>query len=246
MALTYVPLLSLQRELYKLPRSPQRFQQYLQALVDEGSGDMALPLSAMNPMAQDHVPAYLDQLLAEDADAIAATATTDAAARLSETLEGDYRVALVVSDDLKGGWTNRYTSDFDYRFRQRAHYRRGWIPVILWVSEPYDRDRLSGEVQLAIFRTAHVQRHGEAQTLRQLIAQEAQVMAQAGVAPPSLTAEDLAYTQTVLANYQGHTDMPTVMVALYGDRAAHALGYPPLGLSPDAGFALAAAPVHCC
>ena len=245
MALTYVPLLSLQRKLYRLPRSPQRFQQYLQALVDEDSGDMALPLSAMNPMAQDHVPAYLDQLLAEDADAIANAATTAAAACLAATLAGDYRVALVVGDDLKGGWTNRYTSDFDSRFRQRTHYRRGWIPVILWVSEPYDRDRLRGEVQLAIFRAAHVQRHGEGHTLGQLIAQEAQAMAPAGVTPPALPREDLAYTQAVLADYQTHTDMPTLMAALYGDCAAHALGYPPLGLSPYAGLALAAAPVHC-
>ena len=35
------------------------------------------------------------------------------------------------------------------------------------------------------------------------------------------------------------TDRATVMACLYGDPAAHALGYPPQGLTVRAGFALA-------
>jgi hypothetical protein len=36
-------------------------------------------------------------------------------------------------------------------------------------------------------------------------------------------------------------DMPTLVAALYGDDAARACGYPPLGLSANAGFDLALA-----
>ncbi|NER78056.1 MAG: hypothetical protein F6K42_00460 [Leptolyngbya sp. SIO1D8] len=240
MHLTYVPLLSLQRDLYRLPPSPERFQNYLSTLIDTDSGDMSLPLSAMNPMAKAHVPAFLEQLIALDADEIAAAATTAAAVHLLSD-PGDYQVTLVVSDDLKGGWTNRYTSDFDYRFRQKSYYQRGWIPVILWVSETYPRDLIHAEVQMAIFRAAYVQQQGYGKTLHDLIAQEADVMGKAGVTTPQLGTDDLEYTHAVLTNYQNSTDMPTLIAALYGDRAARQLGYPPLGLSPDAGLSLATA-----
>ena len=240
MHLTYIPLLSLQRDLYRLPRSPERFQQYLRTLIDADSGDIALPLSVMNPMAKEHVSAFLDQLITLDADAIAATATTNIAVHLNSD-SGTYQVTLVVGDDLKGGWTNRYTSDFDYRFRQKPHYQRGWIPVILWVSEEYARDRICAEVQMAIFRAAYIQQQGYGETLEDLIAQEAHVIAKAGVTWPQLDADDLDYTRAVLMDYQNRTDMPSLIAALYGDRAAHQLGYPPLGLSPDAGLALAVA-----
>jgi hypothetical protein len=45
----------------------------------------------------------------------------------------------------------------------------------------------------------------------------------------------------VLAEYASNTDRATVIAALFGDTAARDLGYPPLGLSPRAGLALAAA-----
>jgi hypothetical protein len=37
------------------------------------------------------------------------------------------------------------------------------------------------------------------------------------------------------------THQPTVIACLYGDEAAKELGYPPLGLSKNAGFQLALA-----
>ncbi|MDB9527317.1 hypothetical protein PN498_15055 [Oscillatoria sp. CS-180] len=238
MSLTYLPLLSQQRNLYRLPPSPERFQAYLRLLIDTYSQDISLPLGAMNPMAKEHVPAFLDKLIELDADAIAATATTTVQG-LAQI--GDYQVTLVVSDDLKGGWTNRYTSDFNYRFRQQAYYQRGWIPVILWVSEEYSSDRIGAEVQMAIFRTAYVHQHGSGKSLRDLLAQEAHGMAQARITQPQLDKDDLDYTRMVLADRQDSTDMPTLIAALYGDRAAHQLGYPCLGLSPNAGLALAVA-----
>lgn len=238
MKLTYVPLLQLQRDLYRLPPGPDRFQEYLRTLIDAHSGDMSFPLSVMNPMAKEHVPNFLDQLIKLQGDEIAAKATDEAMTQLGEE-PGDYRVTLVVCDDLKGGWTNRYTSDFDYRFRQKPYYQRGWIATLLWVSEVYSCEAIYAEVQMAILRAAYIQRHGYAQTLREMIAQESYAIAKAGVQVPSLDAEDLAYTRAVLAEYEDSTEMPTVIAALYGDEAAHQLGYTPLGLSQNAGLALA-------
>lgn len=75
MNLEYVPLLSLHRELYLLPRRSARFQHYLQLLKDPERDDVSNPpLVAINPMAKEHVLALVEQLLAINADAIGADA----------------------------------------------------------------------------------------------------------------------------------------------------------------------------
>jgi hypothetical protein len=72
-----------------------------------------------------------------------------------------------------------------------------------------------------------------------MIAQESWVLRRAGATAPVLDPDELAYTREVLAPLFGKSDRPTVIAALFGDPAAHQLGYPPLGLSPRAGLALA-------
>ncbi len=238
MNLEYVPLLQVQRDLYQLPRGFERFREYLRTMIDPDSGDLKLPLVAMNPMGKDHLPAFLDKLIGLDADGEAVRATAEAQAIL-KTEPGEYKVCLVVSDDWRGGWTNRYTTEFDYRFRQKAYYKRGWIAGILWTSETYTPEQIREEVQLCLFRAAHIQQHGYARTLGEMLAQESYAMRMAGSTTPTLDPDDLAYTREVLTSYLDKTDQPTLIAALYGDAAAHQLGYPSLGLSPRAGLALA-------
>ena len=65
--LAYIPLLGVQRELYRLPRSRERFEASLAATIDREANDIRLPLASMNPMAKDHAPPLLDQLIAAGA-----------------------------------------------------------------------------------------------------------------------------------------------------------------------------------
>ncbi len=235
---TYVPLLQLQRDLYRLPLGTERFRKYIQTMVDAETGDLELPLVAMNPMAKDHVPAFLDSLLACDADGVGARATAEAARSLGGRM-GNYRTCLVASDDLKGGWTNRWAAEHSYRFGQRPLYRRCWIACLLWTSDRYTPERIREEVLQCFFRAAYVEAHGEAETLDELMAQEGHAMHMAGSLEPALEPADMAYTEEVLAPYRGLKDHPTVMASLFGDEAARQLGHRPLGLSLRAGLALA-------
>ena len=143
MQLEYLPLLGVQRDLYRIPRGFTRFHEYICTMTDADSGDLKIPLVAMNPMGKDHVPALLDELLAVDADRAAAEAVAAVAPSLSE-VSGEFKVSLVVADDRKGGWTNRYASEFSNCFEVRAMTRRGFIVGLLWTSEPasveYTRD----------------------------------------------------------------------------------------------------------
>jgi hypothetical protein len=240
MNLEYLPLLKVQRDLYDLPRGIERFREYLRIMTEPGSGELKVPLVAMNPMAKDHLPAFLDRLIAIGADEVGARTIADIAATLIDE-RGAYRACLVVSDDLKGGWTNRYASEFSYRFEQRAFYRRAWLPAILWTSEKYDDAMIRAELLQCVYRAVHVQRHGPARTLGEMLAQECYAMRSAGGTTPRLDADDLAYTREVLREYTACTDRATIIAAFFGDAAARDLGYPPLGLSSRAGLALAAA-----
>ena len=234
MVLEYVPLLRVQRELYDLPRGWERFQEYLKTMVDDATGDIKLPLSGMNPMGQAHLPALLDEYLAFAADGLAAQTL----AKISTDAAGAFKVTLVLCDDVQGGWTNRYATEFNQRFATQAMHKRGWLVGALWTSEKSAPEAVREEVLTTVWRGAYLQTHGFATTLREMLAQESYAQTRAGVAP-WLDEDDLAYTAEVIAPYLDAKDLPTQMVCIFGDAAAHSLGYAPLGLSKRAGLAWA-------
>jgi hypothetical protein len=236
--LEFVPLLQVQRDLYRLPRGMERFRAYIQTMVDPETKDVQLPLSPMNPMGKDHVPALLDEYLAFDADGLAARAVADAESRLSN-VEGEFKVTLVISDDLMGGWTNRYSSELSARSGSKPLHKRGWIVGTLWTSETPSTQATREETLTAIYRAAHIQQHGFAVTLREIMAQEGYAMATAGCSKPSLGDDELEYAREVIAPNLDSKDYGVIITSLFGDVAAASLGYAPPGLSERAGFALA-------
>jgi hypothetical protein len=248
MNLDYIPLLPIQRDLQALPRNLERFRRYLRTISPDGA-NLELPsLVAANPMAKEHVTALLDALLALDADGVAARAGAEAGAQLSDE-PGDFKVALVVVDDLMGGWTNRYAEEFHWRFqvsppppgelRVPRWTKFYWINGILWSSEAATEQTVRAAILTAVYRAAYIQRHGPARTLRAMLIQEGAVMARAGCTGPVLDADDIAYTREVLTPFLDAQDKRTAIECLFGDAAGRTLGFTPRGLSPWAGLALA-------
>jgi hypothetical protein len=235
MRLSFLPLLQIQRDLYAMPRGMERFREYIKTMTDPETGDLALPLVAMNPMGKAHVPALIDQYLALGAEQIA----RDAIDGITEDFAREYKVALVVSDDLKGGWTNRWASEYGHRIEGAAITKRGFITALLWTSEAASADRVRDAVLCAIYRVVYLQSHPAPATLRGMLDQEGYAMARAGCSTPALDTEDLDYTRSVIAPHLDAHDRATVIPCLFGDEAATALGYPPQGLSDRAGLALA-------
>src|SRR6516162_5549394 len=210
MKLEFVPLLQVQRDLYRLPRGPERFRAYLQTMIDPETEDPRLPLSAMNPMGKDHVPTLLDRYLAFDADGLAARAVAEAESRLSN-VEGEFKVALVIADDAMGGWTNRYSSEFKALSGSKPLHKRGWITGTLWTSETPSEQATREETLTAVYRAAHIQQHGFAVTLREIMAQEGYAMAMAGRSKPSLDDDELEYAREVIAPKLDTKDYPAVI-----------------------------------
>jgi hypothetical protein len=244
--LEYVPLFQVQRNLQGLPRDYERFREYLRTIRSPDEKGLELPsLIAMNPMGKEHVTDLLDALLAMDADGIAARAAAEASARLTDT-PGDAKITLIIADDLKGGWTNRYANEFTHRFGcggttgTLPHWLNDfWITGLLWSSEPASERAVREAILTAAYRAAYVERHGPARTLRQRLAQEGAVMAMAGCSEPILDTEDIAYTREVLIPFLETNAMRTCIECLFGDAAGRTLGFTPRGLSRWAGLALA-------
>src|SRR5262245_997426 len=223
MKIEYVRLLQIQRGLDDLPRGFERLQDYLRTMVDSHTGDLALPLVPMNPMGREHVPARLDDYLRLDADGVAERAVSGLVDRYPD-VSASFKVGLVIADDLKGGWTNRYTSEFSYRFETRALHKRGWLLGILWTSEIPSAGVAADEARMAVCRAVYLERHGPAHSLGDMLAQEGFAAAMAGCTKPALDPDDLAYTRTVMAPLVRATDRATVIASLFGDKAARDLG----------------------
>lgn len=248
--INHVPLLQMQRDLHDLPRGMERFRTYLSQMQNAAGDDIVLaPMVMMNPMGREHVASRLDEWLALGAEQIAQEVATEAVVRLP-ALRGHFRHGLVVVDDVRGGWTNRYSNDARQRIGivapdaaalgEDSTSRHNWISTILWVSDGANVDVLRQSILVNIYRLAHLQRHGTAQTLGELMAQEGAAAAFAGILP-HLDADDLAYSQEILHPLLGESAFPVLIAALYGDQAARTLGYEPLGLSDRAGLAVAVA-----
>jgi hypothetical protein len=231
-----------------------RFEQYLRTISNEDGTDIELvPLLAANPMAKDQMTTLLDALLALDADGVGARAAAEASATLPDAT-GEFPAALVVADDLMGGWTNRYDYEFTFRFGPRplaarhgskAMMRRFWVTGILWSSEEPSEQAAREAILTAAYRVAYGQRHGLARTLHDMMVQEGYVMARAGCTGPVLDADDLEYTRDVLMPHLDAEDKRTVIECLFGDAAGKTLGFTPRGLSPWAGMALALHDARC-
>lgn len=255
MNLDYVPLLPIQRRLQAIPRGQapdfnglKRFKQYLRTIrTPDGRGLALPPLVGANPMAKDHVTVLLDDLLALDADGIAARVIADTAAEHAD-IPGGLKATLVVYDDWMGSWTNRVPTDFQVRFMvavpegpMSRWTEHAWVTGVLWSSEPASEQTVREAILTAVYRVVYVYRHGPARTLRDMIAQEGWVLSTAGCTGPTLDAEDLAYTREVLRQYLDTTDPRTCCECLFGDELVRGLGFTPRGLSPWAGLAVGVA-----
>jgi hypothetical protein len=223
MQLEHLPLLHHHRELYSQPRGTERFRRYLATLTG-GGDDLVLPLTAMNPMGKEHMLRAVDAWLAAGAEEAAAAAVRDAAPLLAQA-PGRLRIGLVVADDVAGGWTNRFTTDFAHRFESAGLYRRDLAVGLLWASEPVSAERARHEVLRSLARAGYERKHGPAQTLRARLAQEHEALrfpglrsGRPGPLPP--------------VEHLDATDAPTLFACLYGDDAARSLGYTALGVAP--------------
>lgn len=236
MKLEPVPVLGTLRELWRTPRDMARFHAYLEK-VTGGGGEVFVPLVAANPMAREHMVAFADKLDALGADRVLAEACAEAERRLAR-VDMARKVSLVPVDDVGGAWSERTLVDFDHRFGLRkARKDYGYSVALAFASEPVDAPLLRERVLAAVYRAAWSRRHGAPRTLSDMLRQEGNALRFAGASGPVVPDADAV--RATLAPHLGSTLHATHFTAMFGDAAAARVGHKPLGLPPDAGFALA-------
>src|SRR4051812_40842360 len=81
MRLEYVPLLGMQRDLYRIPRGLDRFRAYARTMGEDDRDDSRVaPLVALNPLAKGHVVELIEALLRLDAEGLASETAAEASA----------------------------------------------------------------------------------------------------------------------------------------------------------------------
>jgi hypothetical protein len=206
-------------------------------MLDEAL-ELRLPLPAMNPMAGEHAAQALDALLAIGADRAGAAAAAAATPTLAEA-PGDYRMALVLADDVRGAWTHRAAAELTHRRGEDALAQRGWLTGILWASQRYTEADVREEALTTIHRAAYIARRGPARTLRQLLVQEGNAMRMAGARNPVLEPQAFIRARDILRAHLDRDEHGVLIAGLFGDAAARELGHEPLGVPARAGLALA-------
>jgi len=233
-----VPWLEQLRELYAKPRSFERFKEYLDILRSQ-TGEMALPISNVNPMAKPHALQRVEQLIAIGAEEGALVAAREACAKVGGA-DDSLRVMVLLIDDAMGGWTNRAFTEFSYRYERKHEVERGWATVIIWTSEEPTAELIATRAYESVYRTLDERAHGPVRSLRQILDREGRTMRFAGDA----RRYDDATIAAIREKVKPHLDSiaaPVLFALLYGDETAESLGYPPLGIPERGGYDLALA-----
>jgi hypothetical protein len=240
-----IPVIDAMLELYQKPLAPARFRDYLKLLQGDTKDDLALPLGGFNPMAKEHARQKLQELKALDAEAIAAEVSQDLTKELALQQAGRViGIAITLSDDLKGGWTNRYTSDYDSKFKINALLSRNFCTPVFWTGEHFSADMIRQRILEYAWRMVYRQSHEAPQTLQEHIAQEIFVAKQAPL-PVHMADEAITVVKALYQHYKDSDDYHTIFNFLYGSKASSSLEFPRRFVLEDfAGFRYAALSAH--
>lgn len=231
-----IPILSVMEELYETPRSPARFQEYLAKLQGGTKGDMALPIGGFNPMAKEHILEKIHELQALQAEELIREVLVELNAKQQDQQTNTIKVVLNLADDLEGGWTNHYTTDFDSKFKINALVVRHFCTPYFWTSETYTAALIVKRTLEYAYRTIYWKENGRLQSLADHFAQEVFVQQQLASADTRIDTADLGEIEELYQTFQDSDDYSLLFNFFYGDEASASLGYASFGIGNQAGF----------
>jgi len=229
------PILSDIKELYSKPRSQQRFQEYLAMLQGDTKGDMALPITGFNPMAKDHILEKIAQLEALHAEELIADVLRDLNNSVETDSFGDITIVVNIADDLKGAWTNRYTTDYDSKFKLSAFVSRRFCVPHFWTSENYSAHLIETRVKSYAYRMQYLMVNPLPVTLEDHVEQETYVEHQLDFSS-DLDSHTYEALDSFYLAHRDSDDYSLIFNFFYGDAASLDLGYKTYGVSVATGY----------
>jgi hypothetical protein len=230
-----VPVIDRMLELYSIPIGMERFNAYIRLLEGDKKGDLSLPIVNYNPMAKPHVSEKLKELRELNAEEIISKTLE----KINTEFKDDFPISVVLNlaDDLMGGWTNRYTTDYDSRFRIQAYVKRNFCAPLFWSSENYSAKLVEERTTEACRRMIYRMQHEQPVTLKEHVLQENFALANSShekISDPGVLKKWYEENKT-------SENFIAIFNFLYGDEAAEKMGYSPVGIKESfAGFHFAA------
>lgn len=222
-------------ELYSMPLTRERFQAYITKLQGNTKGDLSMPISGFNPMAKPHVHQKLMELKDLEAEKVMAEALVELNSTLETSNDKIIQVVLNLADDLKGGWTNHYTTDFDSKFKLNAFVSRNFCTPYFWTSENYTKELIRQRTLEYAARTLYWIQNSKPVTLADHLRQEVFVVEKT-CSKQEISEVDVHFIHEFYEENKDEDDYSVLFNFFYGDEASKSLEYPQYGIGEIRGF----------
>ena len=237
------PILTEIKELYQQEISVDRFKNYLNKLQGSSKADLILPIAGFNPMAKEHVlqkVSELEELQAEELMLeVVETFNKNLEAKINVKQDDEFLVVLNLADDLKGAWTNRYTTDFDHKFKLNAFVTRKFCTPYFWSSENYTKDLIVSRTKASLCRTLYWVNNSKPITLEDHMKQETFVAEKCELDLRKSEGEPFVEIKKFFSEHKDSEEQDLIFNFFYGDGASESLAYKQYGIKNITGFDLA-------
>jgi len=233
------PILSEMRDLYSRPISPERFEEYLAKLEGGNKGELTLPISGFNPMAKEHILSKIDELEKLEAEKLMQKSIDEFNSALKKESSEEYLVVLNIADDLKGAWTNYYSTDFDSKFKLNGLIARKFCLPYFWASENYSPGLIKRRTFAYMLRTIYRVDNLKPKTLEEHLKQEIYVATQIGQSNGEAENLDPKAIETFYRENRKSVEYDKIFNFFYGDKGSESLGYKKYGIQGLTGYGYA-------
>lgn len=234
MKLKVIPILKKVKALYALPLSTKRFEEYLKILQGATINDIELPIGGFNPMAKPHILKKLKELEALEIEDIMQKTLNEVV--FSSQKKEIIQVGFNLADDLKGGWTNRFTTDFDSKFKVNALVERRFCVPFFWSSESYSIELIERRTLEYLYRTIFQLENSRPKTLEEHLKQEVFVAQKSLILKKEIPKSAIQSLDIFYEKYKTTEDYSLIFNFFYGDTASETLGYGTYGIYDFTGF----------
>ena len=223
-------------ELYKLPKTKERFDKYLFILQGNTKDELLLPIAGFNPMGNELATNQLEQLIQLNAEDIAGDEILKINSTLNTNDNRTIQVGLNLVDDVEGSWSNYYTTDYKSKFEIESLLKRNFCTPHFWTNEILTEEIIRQRVRAYIYRTLFWIKNKKPETLADCLEQEIYVQTHSSNNTNSFEEHNFSEIEKFYQKHFKSADYNLKFNFFYGDQASKQLEYSQYGIKEKDGF----------
>ena len=156
--------------------------------------------------------------------------------KISVSNHDEFVVVVNLADDLKGAWTNFYSTDYSSKFKLNAFLKRKFCVPYLWTSEIYTEQVIKTRKKEYLFRTLYQVENGLPKTLEEHLNQEIFVAKNSTINTQSSEQLDFIEIEKFYLQNNESDEYDLIFNFFYRDEGSESLGYTAYGNKSKTGF----------